>query len=184
MKLICYKGCRDFLINGYIPRIPAIRNTATSFKYKVKLGEEAKYDIDVDQKDWNKGGGPSYYLFNHLIDSAMWSWRWNPILNVFEYGAYCHVNKVVVKALRTKYYDDKEVLLRVPSETEVEIEIRINWYTKEYEFIMTDGTVTNHSNVPFYHSIAISKDITENFGGNRKAPRKVTMYNEQIKNTR
>ena len=173
-NLVVHKGWKDFLINGWLPQLPAFWRKKTHLHWDIVLDEEAKYILDQgDQNDINKGGGISYYYWNHHKDSAMWGWNWNPSKNKFQYFFYCHVDGKVVKVDAHKYKDDKEVALRVDSGRYVSIDLYIDHTTKTYkmEFKALRSSASLSTN--FNHSRNRSKEITSYFGGNRKAPKRL-----------
>lgn len=176
LKLVCQKGQRDFWINGFIPHIPAVWKRKIIISYEVTLGEDAKYILPgADQKDWNKGGGKSYNFIDHLIDTIMWGWRWTPELDRFELCSYAHVDgqKVISPISEGTRYDDKEVALRVKSGKRFFINITTDFTGKIYNVSFSDGLVTNGTKTPFTHDLSWEKEITANFGGNQKAPKKL-----------
>lgn len=172
MKLVCKKGWHDFLINGIWPQIPKFFNKKTTLRWEITMDELSKYTLPgEDWRDWNKGGGQTFNWFNHLIDTAMWGFRYNSQINMFEFAAYCHVDGV--KVLGTKsgraYNGDKEVMFQSVMKETVLIELYIDWDKKLYKFRFGG----NATQVPFTHNCTLGKEITANFGGNNAAPSKV-----------
>lgn len=173
--LVCYKGGKDYWINGWLPHIPHFWKKKSQFAWQVKFTEESHYDLQsIDQRDWNKGGGITFNYLNHLIDAAMWGFRKNLDTNKYELCAYCHVDsKRIIPTVKSGViYQDKEIALELPENTVGLINLMIDWDNKKYKFSFTDGIVVNYFEVPFNHSLVNQKEITCNFGGNRKSPNK------------
>lgn len=183
LSLICYKGFHDFFINGIIPHISAFWTTNKTLVWEVILDDESSYTLPGEEwHDWNKGGGKTYNIFQHRIDSAMWAWRKNPVLNRYEYAAYCHVNQTRVNPpveVGTSY-DDNEVMLRVKSGARVRISLKVDEGEKKYIFSFSDGLVVNTTSIPFTHDETFSKEITANFGGNNVAPNKIKIQVKRL----
>lgn len=172
MKLICYKGCHDFWINGFIPHLPRFFYGVKQLKWEVVLDESATYTLPgADQQDWNKGGGLSFNYFNHLKESAMWAWRWNPVTSKHEFAAYCHINSQRVIGKPFPSENPTEVAIAVGHTEKVVITLDIDYVYKLYKYDFNGVRVT----LPFSHNLKQSKEITANFGGNNPAPRKLTL---------
>lgn len=172
-KLICYKGCSDFLINGWLPDIPDFYSKPEAIRWKVQLGQSAIYTLPGrEQEDWNKGGGVSFFLFNHHRESTMWSWRY--LDGMFEYGIYSHVDGEVVKYKDAK--SGSEVLYRAQVGDVVNVMLRFDWSAMQYKWDIEGETI----DVNFTHNKLFCKEITANFGGNYKAPKKLRIDIETI----
>lgn len=174
MKLICQKGWHDFWVNGLYPQIPRFWCDKKHIRWKVVLDSRAVYQLPGEEwRDWNKGGGLTYNYLNHLVNTAMWSFRWNPTAEVFEYGAYCHVDGKKVLGKNTTKVPDREVMLAAKLGTEVIIDLYIDPVYKTYRFVFSSRNKTSTCIVEYTHQIKCSKEITANFGGNNKAPSKI-----------
>lgn len=174
MKLICKKGWHDFWVNGKYPQIPRFFNKKTTLTWEVTMDELSKYTLPGEEwRDWNKGGGQTFTWFNHLKDTAMWGFRYNPNINMFEFSAYCHINgvKVLGKKSGRAYGGDKEVMFQSIMKEKVVIILNVDYKNKLYKFRFGGNAVE----IPFIHGSVLGKEITANFGGNNAAPSNVVI---------
>lgn len=88
---------RGYLVKeGYHSYIPGVgitfhRNRQLSkLEYSVVFDESSEYDWqgDLDQLDWNKGGGITFDWKRNDRDNIMWAWRYNADSSRYEFTVY------------------------------------------------------------------------------------------------
>ena len=179
-RYVCHKGCHVFMRGGSYVEPPTFIYKPYRVEWNVKFSHLSKYDLSgVDQRDWNKGGGLSFNFLTNHIDGAMWAWRYNLEDNLFDVGVYCHVDgkRVVSKGLEPwADPNDAEVLLKVRTDTMFTVAMVIDWIEKEYHFTFSVGDhYKAGADVPFDHDRRFARTIGTWFGGNQKAPHKVSI---------
>ena len=88
-KHIIYKYChRPFPF-----KIMGIKKAETYILREFKFLDSCRYTLDNgDQYDWNKLFGVSFGLFGIHKDSVRFVWRYNPVTDAIEIGAYWYKN--------------------------------------------------------------------------------------------
>jgi len=189
-KYTVSKGDHAFKVAG-LPPAPSIRKDLDVIQWAVKFGEDCIYSFDgVDQRDWNKGGGVSFFsnagglLTNHT-DSAMFGWRYNPMSGRIELTAYCHVAGKRPILPRTRYAQkyglDREVCLEVEIGMTAIIALYVNREARQYDFgFKVNGSLNVWpESVPFTHAKRWTRVIHPWFGGDNAAPHKMSLYLER-----
>lgn len=94
MRIIHLKGTQFAIPTWY-----RIWHKPTYKEFSATFDERAIYvQSDVnEQADWLKLVGISFFI-NAMHESVMVSWRWNEEKQVFQFGAYFHVDKGVNKS--------------------------------------------------------------------------------------
>jgi hypothetical protein len=130
-----------------------------SIKKAVTFSENCRYTgLGDDQLDMNKLYGLSYTWSPHG-ESARFSWRYSEGIQKIVLGAYCYVNGDRINTpLRSVQIGDTVIL-------EIRIEGGRYWFYADGKLLHT---------VPFTHRKKYAYPLGLFFGGNRKAPHKMT----------
>jgi len=156
-----------------LPRkIRPFRKKAKRVQWKVIFNPDCKYiiknpdgSISKDQKDWNKLCGVFYNLYNTRKDAAMVGWRFNPDKNKIEIAPYYHISKS--RDLFNSFMDVNPYDLLI-------LELDINYETKFYNWTFKNGAQKVTHKMKFLHNRRRCGFIQFYFGGNQKAPSKVS----------
>ena len=148
--------------------LPKVRQRPTIFYYNVNLSESAIYLLDGnDQLDWNKGAGVSFNLFTNHKNSWMWAWRYNPETNKFEVTYYIHDGNEIYKG-------DTEFVEVDPGQDFV---VMMSKHDNTYHCAIQVGNIIKHLCVKYKGKHKrLGREINPWFGGNRKAPNKISFY--------
>ena len=159
-------------------KIRPFRKRAKRVQWKVIFNNDCKYIIknpdgttSVDQKDWNKLCGVFYNLYKTRKDAAMVGWRFNPTKNRIEIAPYYHVGggRDLFKISFMDVNPDDILIL----------ELDINYEAKIYYWTFTNGTKKVSHQMKFFHNRRRGGFIQFYFGGNQKAPSKVSAQIEE-----
>lgn len=171
-------------------RFPKLRINPSAARWRVVFEKGCDYvmrdpsrpdGLHEDQWDWNKGCGFSYDLLTNHKDSVMWSWRYNPLTQLIEVGLYAHVDGKALKFGKP--------LASVAIGDAVEINLSVNYEGKYYfmEFIAYRGTqiaelmeATRENRVDFTHKKCLVREINPWFGGQQKAPQRMSIQVDRI----
>lgn len=178
-RYTCYPGRNAFQLYGRAFEVPCITRDSRRLAYTVRFDESCTYTLPgVDQRDWNKGGGLSFDLFTNNTDSAMWAWRWSPDRDKMQLTAYAHVEgkRVIAKTIQGPDQTDGEVLAEVEIGQNVDISIDIDRISGRYNYLFSTGDARAYTWLPFEHKKRTGRTIGLWFGGNRKAPQKISVF--------
>lgn len=138
--------------------------TRDLYRWRVTFDASAAYDLPgEDRLDVNKLVGVGYAWGGHHVDSARFGWRYVRDQHAVELFAYCYVSgQRIVRSLGL-----------VPIGTPFDLTLDIT--PTSYIF----SSPTAYKSVPYSHRKQLHYLTRPYFGGNRTAPRDVTI---QIKN--
>lgn len=144
-------------------------------RWRVLFAEDCRYSLpDGDQWDWNKGGGISFKLFPNNHDNIMWAWRYNPQKDLIELTAYSN-NTATGRYIGTGKGD---VLMELPFGEEAVINIAPTINNQWIVHFERPDIYQVHTYHPARKAFCLAKRLGLWFGGNRKAPKKMTIFVE------
>tara|TARA_R110000822_G_scaffold25937_5_gene78461 strand:+ start:3309 stop:3845 length:537 start_codon:yes stop_codon:yes gene_type:complete len=154
--------------HDYKPNNTWVRWGKYSFRYTVTMGKGNRYNLgDVDQFDWNKGGGIANYLWSNFKMTAMWAFRYNINTNVFEMCGYFHVNDDI-------YYPGRGFnptqIARVGVGETVTIDVTMAKRKMSVVIYDDDMNVMQTYNVSKPKHRRFCREVGAWFGGNETAP--------------
>lgn len=141
--------------------------------FKVVFTEESKYlHNNVNQYDWNKLRG--FYSVQACIpasyaDCGMIGWRWNPDIDSFQVTPYTHFDCNT----RPKWEDGINVALGDTFLVQIEATDKWRYWIEVEE--------THHFVHPRNKDAKLFKQMNGYFGGDEKAPHKITYYVKDLK---
>jgi hypothetical protein len=154
----------------------------TRLRWRVRLGADARYvlrdkngKIDVDQFDWLKLHGITFTPLRTMRNTAMIGWRYNVEKDSFDLNAYFHQNG-------ERFFND--VCIRVGTNEVFETEIKLDYAAKN----ITVSVITPRGRLTETRPYRVKRFpnrvffIHPFFGGTTKAPHKISLYSERIKN--
>jgi hypothetical protein len=137
---------------------------------KVTFEDSCKYKIEgEDMFDINKLFGIGYFFSPHT-DSARFGWRYNPDVQEIELFAYCYVNKERVDWLLCELELNKAYVLG--------IHILVDSYYF-YAIEANKGNIIATETIKKKHKKKWSYNLGFYFGGDKKAPRKMSVKFEK-----
>ncbi len=77
--------------HDFTPNHIQLKTDGFVVEYECVFYDVSKYILpNEDQLDWNKGAGWTNHILTNTKNSAMWGWRWNPTIDLFEITGYFH----------------------------------------------------------------------------------------------
>lgn len=134
-------------------------------EWQVVFSDESKYDVDVDQSDWNKLLGVKWDYFKPREDAIMCGWRYDIATDLFDLCMYVHENG--------SYNPYAQKLLSVKSHAS--IQISFNEAEKKVVFFVSE-TAEDRVRVELdWAAFGTAWIINSWFGGNR-TPNKMISF--------
>ena len=156
------------------PRIFKSRNKPERVSWRIIFEESCIYDLgDGDQKDWNKLCGLFFNTLNTLDNTVMVGWRYNLKTGRMELNAYYHVDKS---------REFTKPLLDVALGEPFQVDILVDYDEKNYSVVLnrlSDGKQVRDSKA-FFHDDTNCLEINTYFGGNREAPKDLSILKGYI----
>jgi len=156
------------------PRVFKFKRNPTAVKWEVSFDANSNYilknadgSVSNDQKDWNKLCGLFFNLFNTRSQTAMVGWRYNIENDQIELAPYYHVNGST---------DRFPPLMTLVRNELVTLTLTINRNPNMYVWTFEKKGETKSHEFPFSHSRKFCSFINFYFGGNKRAPQKVSAH--------
>ena len=173
MKLIIRKNMRrPFPYFGIFSPILIRRDKSLSITLNYKFTDSTIYHFDdADQFDVNKLFGFSVGM--HHNNSFRFGWRPNADLNKMEIVGYEYHDKLRIPTIP---------ICEINLNKWYEFTLKYNYITSYIEYSVTDGekTLTLQHPIKLKKSINLGYKLGLYFGGNKKAPHKMTFYKTKI----
>lgn len=152
---------------------PGLPNKTNKVLYKVSFTPESRYDVGIEQGDWNKLTGLKFNFFKPKENSMMIAWRYYE--GKFHLAPYTHINDVFNPNL-------PYVTLIEHNEYYVQVENNDGVLTASCYFILDDREITMFS---YTFDFGIKKDTWEIqswFGGTKLPPKMINFLKRKINN--
>ena len=128
--------------------------------------KNADGSVADDQRDWNKLCGLFFSFYSTMQNTAMIGWRYNVEKDNIELAPYYHVNGG---------RDMFPPLLKVKRGKDFSVILHIDYSKKEYTWVLKKEGVTKSHTMKFTHRKKWCSYINFYFGGNRKAPQRISV---------
>jgi hypothetical protein len=178
------KGGHVFRLWGVVPALPRIRHGVETMTWLVRFDPNCAYSLPGEEwKDWNKGGGVSFDLFDNHVDSTMWAWRYNPVTGMVQLTAYSHVDGERPRIKNSMYSQrfpmeaDGEVAFATEFGFTTRISLQIDREESRYDwsFMAVGAASAWPASQEFDHNRQWSRDIGGWFGGKNDKTGKQTV---------
>jgi len=145
-------------------------------RWEFRFTRDCAYTLPgEDQHDWNKGGGISFHLLRNNRDSLMWAWRYDPCKELIEITAYSNnpdelngrfIGWGAGQTMMNLQLDEVGECILTPYDHD-------HW---RFTFRRNYQPITNSCLHPVRRRWRLAKRLGLWFGGNRPAPKEMTIY--------